>query len=417
MSGPSEIVVVGASAAGLTAAEALRREGWTGRLTLVGDESHPPYDRPPLSKQILSGRWTPDRTALRRADHLAALDARWLLGRPATGLDATARTVTLAGGEVLPYDGLVIATGVTPRSLPQGHELAGVHVLRTLDDALALREGLLTAASVVVVGAGFLGSEAAAVAVGLGADVTLVDPLPAPMVRQLGPLVGDLAARLHTAHGVRVRTRTGVRRLAGEDGRVVGVFLDDGSRVPADLVLVAIGSTPSTGWLTGSGLPLGDGVECDELCRAAPGVVAAGDVASWHHRDLGRLRVEHRMNATEQGTAAALTLLGAGRPFTPVPYFWTDQYDVKIQAYGVTGTGMGTGTGQGADGQEADGRGAGFRVVAGDPAEGRFAGLYGGADGRVVGAMSWNMPREARALRRYVAERTPWEEATAHAVG
>ncbi|QIQ07097.1 NAD(P)/FAD-dependent oxidoreductase [Streptomyces liangshanensis] len=394
----SRIVVVGASAAGLTAAEALRREGYGGRLTLVGDEPHLPYDRPPLSKQVLRGSWTPDRTALRRADHLDGLGARWLLGRTAAGLDAAARTVTLVDGEVLGYDGLVVATGVTPRSLPRGHELAGVHVLRTLDDALALREGLLTAASVVIVGAGFLGSEAAAVATELGADVTLVDPLAAPMIRQLGPLVGDMAARLHTGHGVRVRTRTGVRRLAGEDGRVVGVVLDDGSHVPADLVLVAIGSTPSVGWLTGSGLALGDGVECDELCRAAPGVVAAGDVASWHHPGLGRLRVEHRMNATEQGTAAALTLLGGGRPFAPVPYFWTDQYDVKIQAYGLTG-------------QEAT-----FRVVAGDPAEGRFAGLYGRA-GRVVGALGWNMPREARTLRRHVTETTPWPQVMTPAGG
>ncbi|MFD5079331.1 NAD(P)/FAD-dependent oxidoreductase [Streptomyces sp. NPDC058371] len=394
MTGLDRTVVVGVSAAGLTAAETLRREGYTGRLTLVGAEPHLPYDRPPLSKQILRGSWTPDRVALRREDALAALDAEWLLGQAAAGLDVAARTVTLDGGQLLGYDGLVIATGVAPRSLPQGHELAGVHLLRTLDDALALREGLLSAGSVVIVGAGFLGAEAASVARELGADVTLVDPLPAPMIRQLGAQVAGLVTQLHTRHGVRVRTRTGVRRLAGENGRVVGVHLDDGSLVPADLVLVAVGSAPAVGWLGGSGLPLGDGVECDALCRAAPGVVAAGDVASWHHPDLGRLRVEHRMNATEQGTAAALTLLGGGRPFAPVPYFWTDQYDVKIQAYGVTR-------------QEAE-----FRVVAGHPDEGRFAALYG-ARGRVVGALSWNMPREARALRPYVAEHVPWEEAPA----
>jgi 3-phenylpropionate/trans-cinnamate dioxygenase ferredoxin reductase subunit len=386
------VVVVGASAAGLTAAEALRREGFTGRLTIVGEERHAPYDRPPLSKQVLSGAWEPAKVALRREDALAGLDAEWLLGKSATGLDVEAGKVTLDDGQVLGYDGLVIATGVTPRALPQGHELAGVHLLRTLDDALALREGLLAARSVVVVGAGFLGAEAAAVAREMGLAVTLVDPLAAPMIRQLGPRLGALLAELHGRHGVDVRTGTGVTGLNGVEGRLTGVELDDGSTLAADLVLVAIGSVPAVGWLAGSGLSLGNGVDCDELCRAAPGVVAAGDVASWPHPELGRVRVEHRMNATEQGTAAAKTLLGAGAEFRPVPYFWTDQYDVKIQAYGLPS-------------QEAE-----FEVVAGDPADGRFAALYG-VDGRVTAALSWNMPKEARGLRKHVVERTPWAEA------
>ncbi|MCU1679836.1 MAG: FAD-dependent pyridine nucleotide-disulfide oxidoreductase [Amycolatopsis sp.] len=392
MTALSDVVVVGASAAGLTAAETLRREGYSGRLTMVGEEAHAPYDRPPLSKQVLRGTWEPARVALRGEDALAGLDVEWLLGRTATELDTGARKVTLSDGQVLGYDGLVIATGVAPRPLPQGHELAGVHLLRTLDDALALRQGLLAAKSVVVIGAGFLGAEAAAAARELGLAVTMVDPLPAPMIRQLGARMGELLAALHVRHGVDLRTGIGVTGLVGEEGRVTKVELDDGTVVPADVVLVAIGSVPAVGWLAGSGLSLGNGVECDELCQAAPGVVAAGDVASWAHPDLGRVRVEHRMNATEQGTAAAKTLLGKGSPFLPVPYFWTDQYDVKIQAYGLPS-------------QDAE-----FEVVAGDPAEGRFAALYG-VGGHVTAALSWNLPKEARALRRHVVQRTPWQEA------
>ncbi|MFI9595221.1 NAD(P)/FAD-dependent oxidoreductase [Nonomuraea sp. NPDC052265] len=393
MSRPSRIVVVGASAAGLTAAEALRRDGFTGSLTLVGAERREPYDRPPLSKQVLRGRWAPDRVTLRRDEARAALGAGWRLGVAATALDTGARELALSDGGVLPYDGLVIATGVVPRRLPSGHELGGVHVLRTLDDALALREGLLAARSVVVVGAGFLGTEVAAVARQLGLDVTLVDPLPAPMIGRFGDRVAALLAGLHTRHGVRLRPGALVTGLTGHDGQVDGVDLDGGAHVPADLVLVAVGSVPATGWLTGSGLDVGDGVRCDHRCRAAPGVVAAGDVASWRHPRFGRLRVEHRLNATEQGTAAARTLLGSEAAFAPVPYFWTDQYDVKIQVHGVTG---------------GDAR---FQVVAGDPATGRFAALYG-RDGHVIGALTWNLPRQARELRRHVAERTPWRQAT-----
>ncbi|WP_433253804.1 NAD(P)/FAD-dependent oxidoreductase [Streptosporangium sp. CA-135522] len=396
MNQPARIVVVGASAAGLTAAETLRRNGFTGSLTMVGEEPRPPYDRPPLSKQILRGRWDTDRVALRRHDALTALGADWLLGITALALDTDARELTLSDGSVLAYDGLVIATGVTPRHLPAGHELGGVHVLRTLDDALALRKGLLAASSVAIVGAGFLGSEVAAVARELGLNVTLIDPLPAPMIRQFGDHVAQLCAELHTRHGVRIRSGTMVTGLTGHDGRVNGVNLDNGVHVPADLVLVAIGATPAVGWLADSGLNLGDGVECDQRCQAAPGVVAAGDLASWQHPHLGRMRVEHRMNATEQGTAAAETLLGAQASFAPVPYFWTDQYEVKIQAYGLTGR----------DGE--------FHIIADDPTTHRFAALYG-IDGRVTGAVTWNLPRQARALRHHVAERTPWRPALQHA--
>jgi NADPH-dependent 2,4-dienoyl-CoA reductase/sulfur reductase-like enzyme len=385
------VVVVGVSAAGLTAAETLRREGYAGRLTLVGEEDRLPYDRPPLSKQVLSGTWEPERTALRREADLTALDADFRLGNKATGLTLKTREIRLSDGSTLGYDGLVIATGVTPRRLPFNPGLVGVHVLRTMNDALALRKDLLSEPTVVVIGAGFLGTEVASVARELGLDVTLVDPLPAPVIRQFGPRIGGMVATLHADHGVVVRTGLGVTGLADGGGRVSGVELTDGTLLPADVVLIAIGSVPATRWLTGSGLSLSNGVDCDSLCRAAPGVVGAGDVASWTHPGLGRrLRVEHRMNATEQGIAAARTLLGRGEPFSPVPYFWTDQYDVKIQAYGTWP-------------QDAD-----SAVVEGDPAEGKFIALYG-LQGAVVGALSWNMPRELRLYRQQVADRAPWK--------
>lgn len=376
-----DVVVVGAAAAGLTTAEALRRAGYDGKLTMIGAEEHLPYDRPPLSKQILAGTWERDKINLRQPDMLSTLDAEWLLGSPATGLDVAARQVTLANGTVVGYDGLVIATGVTPRQLPFGHELSGVHTLRTVDDALALRERLTAGTRLVIVGCGFLGAETAAVAAGLGADVTLVDPLPAPMIRQFGATIGGEIAKLHESHGVRVLTSIGVAGISGVGGRVTSVALDDGRTLPADVVLVAIGSVPATGWLADSGLSLGNGIDCDEQLQAAPGIVAAGDVASWPHPQLDeRIRLEHRMNATEQGLAAANTLLGKGTPFAPVPYFWTDQYDVKIQAYGTF---------------PAD---AELAYIDGDPAEGKFTAEYRRGE-RVYGVLGWNMPKQTRTLR------------------
>lgn len=388
----SQVVVVGASAAGLTAAEALRREGYPGELTIIGDEPHPPYDRPPLSKQILRGAWEKDRIVLRSDDLLAELKASWILGTPAVALDLVGRNVSLADGREIGYDGLVIATGATPRRLPFGHDLDGVHLLRTLDDTLALRDGLRSARSVAIVGAGFLGAEVAAVARESGLDVTMIDPLPAPMIRQFGAEMGTLLAELHQSRGVDLRCGTGVTALTGDGMRVTGVDLSDGSHVPADLVLVAVGAAPATGWLASSGLTLGDGIECDQYCVAAPGVVAAGDVASWNHPGIGRRRLEHRMNATEQATVAAKNLLGQRIPFEPVSYFWTDQYDVKVQVYGRSGDGLD------------------FRIVAGHPSEGRFAALYGDGE-RVAGALAWNLPRQARVLREHVANQTRWDEA------
>jgi NADPH-dependent 2,4-dienoyl-CoA reductase/sulfur reductase-like enzyme len=386
---PSRIVVVGAGAAGLTAAEALRNQGYDGTLTLIGDEQHLPYDRPPLSKQILVGTWEPERIVLRGDDALSKLDADLLLGHCAVGLDMTCRQVLLDGGDRIDFDGLVIATGVNPRSLP-GADLTGIHLLRRLDDALSLRAHLLDGPTVAVVGAGFLGAEVAAVARGMGLGVTMIDPLPVPMYRQLGHRIGELVGQLHTDHGVSLHCSTGVRRFLGAAGRVIGVELTDGSTLNADLVVVAVGASPAVGWLTGSGLPQGNGIECDTHCRVAPGVYAAGDIACWHNDHFGtRMRLEHRMNATEQAMAVAANLLGADRAFVPIPYFWSDQYDVRIQAYGIFP-------------EDAE-----ITVLHGQPASRKFVVGYGHR-GKMVGVLGWNSPRELRRLRRLVVDHTPW---------
>ncbi|MFJ5197742.1 NAD(P)/FAD-dependent oxidoreductase [Streptomyces sp. NPDC088394] len=394
MKGVKRIVVVGASAAGLTAAETLRHRGWNGDLTLIGEEPDPPYDRPPLSKQVLTGAWEPERTTLRSLQDLARLEADLRLGQRAAALDVEGHRVRLGNGESIGYDALIIATGVAPRRLPDS-ELAGVHVLRTLDDALALRADLLAQSAVVVVGAGFLGTEVAAAARTMNLKVTLVEPEPAPVRRPFGDRIGKLIAELHREHGTNLRCGVPVTRLRGAGGQVTGVELGDGTTLPADVVVLALGSAPATRWLTGSGLRLGDGVLCDALCQAAPGIYAAGDVASWHNPHFGtRMRLEHRMNATEQAMAAVGNLLGDAKPFAPVPYFWTDQYDTRIQAYGIFPPG------------------SDLRLVHDTASNSHFTAAYG-HHGRVVGVLGWNTPRQLRTLRRLVAERASWTDFTA----
>ncbi|MFJ9412830.1 NAD(P)/FAD-dependent oxidoreductase [Streptomyces sp. NPDC101227] len=404
------IAIVGASAAGLAAAEALRRFGWSGPLTLIGDEPHLPYDRPPLSKQLLHGAWEPDRLLLRTTEQLAPLDLDLRLGTRATGLDAATRTLTL-DGEHLACAGVIIATGVTARTLPGAENIAGVHTLRTLDDALALRARLTgTGRRLVIVGNGVLGCEAAAVARELGHDVTLVGIDAIPMAAAVGTEIGELLAEEHRARGVTLHTGA-VDGFETTGERVTGVRLTDGTLLPADTVLVAIGSTPAVGWLGDDpALDTTDGLRCDAYCAAAPGIYAAGDVARWDHPVHGRpLRFEHRTNASEQGMAAARNLLaelaaegteGAGNgeaqerhPFAPVPYFWSDQYAIKLQAYGLT---------TGADRVETT-------VL--DRAERRTVALYG-REGNAVGVLTTGLPpRQVRALRAVIASPAPWEEA------
>ncbi|WP_257015504.1 NAD(P)/FAD-dependent oxidoreductase [Rhodococcus sp. ACS1] len=386
MTSPDAVLVVGASAAGLSTAEALRRRNYTGRITVLGDEVHAPYDRPPLSKQVLSGAWESGRAALRTDEALSSLDADFILGDSAVGLDPATRTVRTAAGRDLQADAIVIATGVRPRVLPGTEWLGGVHVLRSLEDTIALRSDLLTATRLVVVGEGVLGSEIAATARALGVDVTMTGPQPAPMVLQVGPMVSELLAELHQDNGVRLRLGVSVVGLTEAGGRVTGVRLATDEVLPADVVVVAIGAIPTTDWLTDSGLRLDNGVVCDSRCRAADGIYAVGDVARWHHEQLGELvRLENRTNATEQGFAVAGAIVGEDEPYVPVPYFWSDQFDVKIQVHGAL---------------PAD---AEVDIVDGDLSARRFVARYR-KEGIVTGILGWNMPKQSRLRRQEVVD-------------
>ncbi|WP_235735633.1 NAD(P)/FAD-dependent oxidoreductase [Nocardioides alcanivorans] len=379
---PERIAIVGASAAGLSAAETLRREGFRGGLTLIGSETLPPYKRPPLSKQVLSGDWSEERTHLRKEEELKALEAEWRLGVSASSLDRDNRRIVLNDGSTVNYDGLIVATGVAPRRLDTSEDLDGVHLLRTMNDARRMRDQFVAGRHLVVVGAGFLGCEVAAVARRIGMEVSLVDPLSAPMIRQLGSTVAREVDSLHAQHGTRIYAGVGVASLHGNGERLSEVRLTDGTVLQADLALVAIGSTPNVDWLRNTGLSLSNGVDCDAYCRAAPDIVAAGDVASWEHPLFKRrVRLEHQTNALEQGAAAAQALLGlAVEPFAPIPYFWSDQYNAKIQVYGMPHEQART------------------SIVRGEPGSGRFAAAYH-LDGRLVAVLTWNMPRETLGLR------------------
>jgi NADPH-dependent 2,4-dienoyl-CoA reductase/sulfur reductase-like enzyme len=331
----NRVVIVGASAGGLAAAESLRRAGFGGVITLVGDEPRLPYDRPPLSKQLLAGDWAPGKLALRPDADLDALGLELRLGVPATGLDTSRKQVTLADDTRVPYDALIVATGVRARHLQDIDGLAGVHTLRTLPDALALKERLQPGRHLVIVGAGFVGAEVAATARALGVRVTLLESGPVPLGAAVGDEAGQVMSRMHVEHGVTVRTQVPVTGVVGTGGGMTGVQLTDGTVVPADDVLVAIGSEPNTEWLADSGLTVHNGLVCDEFCVATENVYGVGDVARWHNPLFDTaMRIEHRTNAAEQGMAVARDILGERRPFAPVPYFWSDQYDTKFQAYG-----------------------------------------------------------------------------------
>lgn len=375
------IVVVGASLAGLRAAETLRAEGFAGRLVVIGDEPHPPYDRPPLSKGLLTGNVLQSSLGLRQPPDL---DAEWLLGERAVGLDARGRAVVLSGGRRVGYDGLVIATGATPRrphTLPM--DLPGVITLRTLDDAVRLRGELADGPRVAILGGGFIGTEVASSCRALGLDVTLVTAEPL-LGRALGGLA-EAACRRALDHGVRVIHPATLTAVHGP-ARVTEVVLDDDRRLPADVLVVAIGAAPATGWLEGSGARLADGVVCDASLHVTglPGVVAAGDVARWPHPALGGrlLRLEHWTNAGEQAAFAARRLLheDTGAPFAPVPSFWSEQFGTRIQGIGLPHLADRT------------------RVVEGDAAGPRFVAEQL-RDGEVVGVVTAGAPRAFLAYR------------------
>jgi NADPH-dependent 2,4-dienoyl-CoA reductase/sulfur reductase-like enzyme len=337
-----DVLVVGASQAGLAASRELRRLGHDGPITILDAEEDGPYRRPEVSKGLLSGKFEPDTVAVRWPEDLG-LDL--VTGVTAERLDADRRVVTARrAGESIEfgYDGLVVATGAAARPVPLDAVPSGVHTLRTVADSLRMRAELDAAAAIVIVGAGFIGLEVAAVAAELGKRVTVVEAAPVPLERVLGRAFGEHVAAVHRTRGVELRTGTGMARLEVDaDGAVSGVELTDGSRLSAALVLFAVGSVPETGWLEGSGATLENGVRCDATCEVEglPGVVAAGDVASWWNPLYARrMRVEHWTNAIEQGGYAARRLLGEHDPagFSSAPYFWSDQFGMRLQSIGST---------------------------------------------------------------------------------
>jgi NADPH-dependent 2,4-dienoyl-CoA reductase/sulfur reductase-like enzyme len=395
MSEMKRIAVVGASLAGLRAVEFIRRAKFEGELVLIGDEAHLPYDRPPLSKEVLRGEWEQERLSLRRRSY-DDLDVELRLGLRAVSLDTDGRQVRLEGGTTVSFDGMVIATGGHVRDLPNQPRLDGIYTLRTLDDALAIREALTRKPRVAVIGAGFIGAEVAASARQLDLEVTMIEALQTPLAQSLGPRLGGILQQAHERRGVRVHCGRRVEGFGGTD-HVESVSLDDGTQVRCDLVVVGIGVAPAVSWLADSGIELENGVRCDEtLAASVPGVVAAGDVASWYNPLFEeRMRVEHWTNAVEQARHAVSTLLaapGEAKPFESVPMFWSDQFDIKIQ-----GVGRPKPTDE-------------LILAGGSPESEKFIALYGRA-GRLVGAVAFNQPPKLIQLRMLIGKRGGIDEA------
>lgn len=382
-------------------ATGLRRAGFVGRITLAGDEPHRPYDRPPLSKQYLSGEWDADRVALTPDDKWDDLDLKFRPGLHAVHLDPVSRTVAFEDGSSHSADAVVLATGARPRHLPGTDGNPRVYVLRTLHDATALREALHgDAKRVVVIGAGFIGAEVAATAHGLGHNVTMIEASAAPMERGLGSEIGAICGQLHIDEGVDVRFSVGVESVEGSDPFVT-VKLTDGSRIEADVVVVGIGVVPNTDWMEGCGLEIDDGVIANQFCEVADGVYAAGDVVRWPNPKFGGelMRVEHWENAVEQGNYVGRRIAGAeAEPFAPVPWFWSDQYSYKLQLAGRP---------RGTDQME---------IVEGSIEERRFAAIFG-RDGKLTGVFGLNRPRHVMQYRGLINDGATWDEARAFGHG
>jgi 3-phenylpropionate/trans-cinnamate dioxygenase ferredoxin reductase component len=398
----SRVLIVGASLGALRTAEALRDQGFGGSITIAGAEPHLPYDRPPLSKAVMTGASSLEGAVLPlRGD----LEVDWRLGRSAVRLDVARRVVALADGAELPYDGLVLATGARPRIPSAWAGVGGVHVLRGLDDARALRAALAERPRrIAVLGAGFIGSEITASARGLDLPVALIDGARLPLAGAVGDRVAEYVAAQHRAHGVDLRTESTVAELEHRNGRLVGLRLADGTLIDADLAVVGFGVTPNTEWLESSGLVLEDGIVCDDQLRThAPtgplsGVVAVGDVARWPHPLAAgaTVRIEHWSNAAASGAIAARTLLhdlDAAPTHPPardtVPSFWTDLYDVKLLAVGLPALAT-TST-----------------VLSGSVEDGRGVVGYG-RGGRLVGAVAINDARGLAPYRRLLAAGSAW---------
>ncbi|MDI3340274.1 MAG: FAD/NAD(P)-binding oxidoreductase [Sphaerobacter sp.] len=386
-------VLLGAGVAGHFAADALRQAGFDGQVLLIGAEPVRPYDRPSLSKGFLQGQKEADALFFRPEAFYRERDIELLLGRRAVALDVAARRVALDSGESVRYDKLLIATGAGPiRPRLPGFDLSGVHVLRSLADATALREDLAAAERVVIVGAGFIGCEVAASARALGRAVTLVDLLTAPMGHVLGDELAAVYAELHRAHGVDLRMGRRVVELRGQ-GRVEEAVLDDGTRLVCDVVVVGVGVRPEAGLAADAGLAVDRGILVDEHgATSALDVYAAGDVAYWWHPTLGRrLMVEHFDHAGMQGAAVGRAMAGQPESYAPVPSFWTDQYDTTLQYYGYP-------------------IGWDQVVLRGEPSAFAVSAFYL-VGGRVVAAAMLNRPKEHRAARRLVAARAAVEPA------
>jgi len=387
---PDDVVIVGAGLAGVRTAERLREGGFAGAITLIGEETEPPYDRPPLSKQVLRGER--ELVRLRDPDTYADLGVDLRLGLRATSLDLDGRAVGLDDGTSIRFGALVVATGARPRALG-GVDVDGVHLLRSAEDCRRLRHSAAAARRAVVVGGGFIGCEVAASLRLLGLDVTVVEMASAPLVGVLGERLSADVVRLHEANGVTMRCGIGVDAIEG-DAHVTGVRLLDGSVLPADLVVVGLGVTPVVEWLAGSGLTIDNGVSCDAHGRASdPGVYAVGDVASWHDPRTGMAhRFEHWTSAVDQAGVVAETILN-GKPDAPlpVPYFWSDQYKVKIQSLGLPSA-------------SAD------EIVVRELSDTKRLALYG-VDGMLVGAVGFSSPSAVMKMRPMLSDPTPFTAA------
>jgi NADPH-dependent 2,4-dienoyl-CoA reductase/sulfur reductase-like enzyme len=373
------VLIVGASLAGHATARALRQQGFDGSLTLVGAERERPYDRPPLSKEFLTGALTELDLSLEGVDE--ELDAHWRLGARAVTLDPATRTVGLADGGFLTADAVVVATGSRARTLPNAPP--GTHTLRSLADARALRADLRPGARLVIIGAGFIGSEVAATATALGLSVTIVEAAAMPLAGPLGVQVGAAVAGLHARNGVHLRCGIGVAGLTGSD-RVTGVSLMDGPQLPADVVLVGIGAVPAVGWLAGSGLDISKGLVCSSLgSTTVPGVYGVGDCSAWYDSLHGAaVRVEHWTDSRDRAEPLAAHLLGAEVPAAlRAPYFWSDQYGVRIQ---FAGRRVGNET---------------VSIEAGSVEDANLLAVYR-RDGAVVAALGMNQPKLFTRIRR-----------------